>query len=274
MIGRAEFGLRLNTELSYVSDPRYAPCLPTSRLGVAVSELKRAQMNTSDPFSGLTGVHVHCNCDSRDLRQLASTADWLVHNAAFLLRRCTWVNLGGGYLFDEPQEVDAFIDSAQALHSTYGAAVFLEPGAALVQSAGRLECTILDITTAGGVRTAILDASVNHLPNVFSYQEPPFISNSSSKGQFRYALAGPTCLAGDIFGTYGFERRLQIGERLSIPNVGAYTFAKSHMFNGVALPSVYLEHSDRGLERIRRYEFSDFKSIYAAASPAGHAASL
>jgi carboxynorspermidine decarboxylase len=268
LAGRIESGLRVNPELSFVTDLRYAPCTGTSKLGITLSGLQQELSKTKDGVLGISGLHVHCNCESHNWEQLAWTVEWMIKNVGFLLERCTWLNIGGGYSFEHPLNTDRFIEAVRTLHSLYSVDVFLEPGAALVENAGSLHASIVDIFPAGAERIAVLDASVNHLPNVFSYQEPPVVRSANPAGRFRYTLAGATCLAGDVFGTYGFTEPLEIGGRIAFLRTGAYTLVKSHMFNGFALPTVYLQRDDNTLELIRRYEFADFASIYAGVGPA------
>ncbi len=53
-----------------------------------------------------------------------------------LLQQVKWINLGGGYLFDGSEDLPALYEAVEFLRSSYGLEVFLEPGAALIQSAG------------------------------------------------------------------------------------------------------------------------------------------
>ena len=55
-------------------------------------------------------------------------------------------------------------------------------------------------------------------------------------------------MAGDIFGTYRFDVPLTIGGRVIFTEAGAYTQAKSHRFNGINLPSVWVISPDGSLE--------------------------
>jgi carboxynorspermidine decarboxylase len=258
-------GLRVNPELSFVQDPRYAPCRPDSKLGIRLVDLQDAFAPKGSMPPLPSGIHMHANCESRDLQELASTIDWLEENVPFLLQHCKWVNLGGGYLLENARNIGCFNDAVARLRTRYGVEVLLEPGAGLVQRCGQMIASVVDLFQSGTSCIAVIDASVNHLPNVFSYQEFPIIHGATSPGAFKYTIVGPTCLAGDVFGTYEFDCPLSIGMRLTFNEVGAYTMVKSHMFNGFGLPTVYLRNIDQQMTLLRRYDYTDFETIYAGA---------
>ena len=71
--GTTSLGLRLNPELSFVPDPRYDPARPGSKLGVPLSGLEKVARLPG----GLEGVHIHNNCESDDLSQLAQSSQAL-----------------------------------------------------------------------------------------------------------------------------------------------------------------------------------------------------
>ena len=66
----------------------------------------------------------------------------------------------------------------------------------------------------------MLDTTVNHVPEVFEYQFEPDIEDHDDQGDYEYILAGSSCLAGDVLGVYAFNRRLTIGSRVVLTNVG------------------------------------------------------
>jgi carboxynorspermidine decarboxylase len=58
------------------------------------------------------------------------------------------------------------------------------------------------------------------------------------KGSHRYMVAGRTCLAGDVFGTYDFPEKLKVGSRVVFADAAGYTMVKKNWFNGVPMPSI------------------------------------
>jgi len=259
-LGRAQCGLRVNPQLPLVRDKRYNPCRPQSKLGVPLEDLTAIANIAPTRLAEISGLHVHSNCDASDLKGLLATVRRLDDRLSELLRQMQWINLGGGYLFDEAVSLTPFYEAVELLQSKYSLQVFIEPGAAIVRKAGYVVSTVLDIFASEGKTVVILDTTVNHMPEIFEYQFEPDILGSTEDGRFIYILAGCTCLAGDLFGEYTFAEPLEVGSRVVFANVGAYTLVKAHMFNGINLPTIYsLTHEGR-LVMKKRFTYEDFAS--------------
>ena len=246
--GGVRCGLRVNPGLSHVDDERYDPGRPQSKLGVGIDDLPAG----GAPLPGVSGLHVHDNCDSHDLTQLLETVLRLDARLGRLLDVMEWINLGGGYLFGEIDDLQPLYEAAGLLKMRYGLDVYVEPGAALVRDAGCLVSTVLDLFDTGGKQIAVLDTTVNHMPEVFEYQFKPDVAGDVGTGGHRYVLAGRSCLAGDVFGEYGFDEPLEPGSRVVFTSAGAYTLVKAHTFNGIDLPAVYMMEEDGKLTLERR----------------------
>ena len=104
---------------------------------------------------------------------------------------------------------------------------------------GYLVSEVLDLFQSDGKGVAVLDTTVNHMPEVFEYQYRPEVLGHSDAGSQEYVLAGISCLAGDVFGEYRFDEPLRVGSRVVFTDVGAYTIVKASTFNGIPLPTVY-----------------------------------
>ena len=155
-----------------------------------------------------------------------------------------WINLGGGYLLDAPARSTCSPKRSSRCDRVMASSVYIEPGAALVRKAGYLVASVIDLFRSGGKTIAVLDTTINHVPEVFEYQFEPDVLGHDDDGEYEYLLAGSSCLAGDLMGDYAFERRLRIGSRVVLSNVGAYAIVKAHMFNGINLPSIYSVTAD------------------------------
>jgi len=82
--------------------------------------------------------------------------------------------------------------------------------------------------------------------------------NNTPKGPFRYMVAGRSCLAGDIFGTYSFKKRLRPGSIIRFKDAGGYTMVKKNWFNGLAMPSIAVKKLNGKTELIREFSYKDF----------------
>ena len=260
----ASLGIRINPEIRFADDERYDPCRPHSKLGVPLSDFAE-RARRSGAAHMLEGAHMHSNCESDDLGELARTADALPP-ALDALSNLRWVNLGGGYYLDEDADAELLASAVSRLKSERGVDVFIEPGTALVQSAGFLVAETLDVFDSGGVDVAVLDASTSHLPEVFEYGFAPRIVRQDEDADVRAAqtaarptiLAGKTCLAGDMFGRYNLPRPVRAGERMAIMDAGSYAHSRAAPFNGVPVPSAIILRENGEFETVSEYGFADF----------------
>jgi carboxynorspermidine decarboxylase len=254
-------GLRVNTNLKFVSDDRYNPCKNESKLGVSLDQLLAIPPKK---LRGIDGILFHTNCESKDFNELMENVKHLDKNIPDLLKSLNYVNIGGGYLFDDKTDWEPFINAVNLLVSKYDLEVFFEPGKGIVSEAGYLVSSVVDLFVSDGKIIAVLDTTVNHMPEVFEYQYKPSVMQESDDGKHRYILAGASCLAGDLFGEYSFDEPLEVGSKIVFEDMGAYTFVKANMFNGINLPSIYLLRESGELQLIREFDDQDFLSIYGA----------
>jgi carboxynorspermidine decarboxylase len=262
---RMRTGLRINPQISHVDDERYDPCRKHSKLGEPASNLRR--LKTLPP--GISGIHFHNNCEADDFSGLKPTIERLQCEIPHILAQISWINLGGGYGWSAPHAAGQLIEATALLRSTSILDIYIEPGAALVRDGGTFVASVVDLIDTDGRTVAVLDTSVNHMPEVFEYGDQPGIEptvlgtyDDPAAGEgFGYILAGSTCLAGDVFGTYQFAEPLAIGSRVVFPAMGAYSLVKAHMFNGQPLPNVYLELDDGSFLLRRASSFTDFASF-------------
>ena len=253
---KTSLGIRVNTRVSSVPDRRYDPCGPSSKLGIPIEQA--TAVLTSFP-TNLDGLHIHTNADSIDFGELLANVEVLIQSLPDGLQ-LKWVNLGGGYLFEDAPDLAPLIQAVHLVQESFGAEVFLEPGAGLVRSSGFLVGSVLDIFDVDGSRIAVLDTTVNHMPEVLEFNYSPDVLGQREDGLFEYTLAGSTCLAGDIFGTYRFAEPLGVGAKVVFEDAGAYTLAKAHRFNGVNLPMVGIIGADGEYRARKTYDFPDFAS--------------
>ena len=260
LLRRTSCGVRINPKISFVDDYRYDSCRKHSKLGVSIDSLARVMEDDPSMLRGIEGLHFHSNCDSSDFGQLLKTVTHLDTQLGDLLSRMRWINIGGGYLFEESQNLDPLYEALTLLKGKYDLEVFIEPGAALIRDAGYIVSSVLDIFESDAKRIAILDTAVNHMPEVFEYQFEPDVIGHRDEGEHEYILAGCTCLSGDVFGEYRFDELLEIGSRVIFSNMGAYTLVKAHMFNGVNLPTIYSLTESGELVMKKRFSYEDFAS--------------
>jgi carboxynorspermidine decarboxylase len=105
---------------------------------------------------------------------------------------------------------------------------------------------------------AIVDSSTEaHMLDLLLYRTNAKIE-PSGQGNFKYMLAGSSCLAGDIFGTFYFKSRLKIGNIIRISDAAGYTMVKKNWFNGLKMPSIVVKKLNGSIKVVRRFEYKDF----------------
>ena len=253
-------GIRINPQLSLVADNRCDPCRLGSQLGVPISSLRASLADDASLFNNLSGLHFHTNCESRDFADLLATAQKIRLVLPHLLDNLRWINIGGGYLFTNAQNSASFSEAVDLLRGSSDCAVYCEPGAGLVAEAAILLCEVVDIFISDSQQIAIVDTTVNHLPEVLQFDTKPRLLEHDAAGPYSYVIAGCTCLPADVFGRYSLIAPLKVGHRLVFLDVGAYSYVKMDMFNGVSLPAVYRRQQDGTISLERHSEYWDYAS--------------
>jgi len=258
LVDRVKCGLRVNPGMSLVRDLRYDPCRENSKLGVPLDHLEEIHRQVPNRIDGISGLHFHTNSEASEFSGLLATIRHLADRIGPFLEKAEWINLGGGYLFDDPDTLGDFHESVNLLRSRFELEVFVEPGAAMVRQGCYLVASVVDIFVSGDKSVAVLDATTNHWPEVFEYEFAPDVIGDTEEGQYEYLLAGGTCLAGDLFGVYAFDEPLDVGSKIVFANAGAYSWAKANYFNGINLPSIYALTAEGKLVLEKSFTYEDF----------------
>lgn len=253
----AIIGLRVNPRLSLVKNSAlYDPSAPNSRFGVNASAL------TDEILEQVDLLHFHNLCENMAEDSVALIMH-VMEKFGHALKKVKALNLGGGHFITHPDyDSDALTSALQKLKSAYDLEVILEPGAAHVLDAGYLVTRVLDIFESGGMQHAILDTSAStHMPDVLEVPYRPPLMNSGKREEkpHTYLLGGRTCMAGDVIGEYSFDTPLKLGDVLIFEDMAQYTLVKNTTFNGVPLPDIGILHEDETYERIKSFDYQDFK---------------
>ena len=254
-------GLRINPECSTQEGHEiYDPCANGSRLGVTRSILDREM--TPDVLEMLDGIHFHTLCEQNS-DALEITLKAVEEKFGDILPSMKWINMGGGHHITKDDYDVAKLESLIVYtKDKWGVEVYLEPGEAVALNAGYLLSRVLDIVENGDDKIAILDASAAcHMPDVIEMPYTPPLMNAVTDDTkpFRYRLAGPTCLSGDVIGDYSFDSELETGDMLVFGDMAIYTTCKNNTFNGMPLPDIFRLGSDGSIEKLTGFGYGDFK---------------
>ena len=254
-------GLRINPECSTQEGHEiYDPCAAGSRLGVTRSVWDKEM--TPDVFELLDGIHFHTLCEQNS-DALEITLKAVEEKFSDVLPSMKWLNMGGGHHITKADyDIKTLERVILYAKDKWGVEVYLEPGEAVALNAGYLMTRVLDIVENNGIKIAILDSSAAcHMPDVIEMPYTPPLLNAVTDDTkpYKYRLAGPTCLSGDVIGDYSFDNELKRGDMLIFGDMAIYTTVKNNTFNGMPLPDIYKLGSDGSVEKITDFGYSDFK---------------
>ena len=264
-----------------------------SQISIATN-VHKSQMSIP---SLVDGLHFHCLCE-QGVEELRKVLAGFEAKFGDLLPQMKWVNFGGGHHITRADyDVDGLVALLLDFRRRYPhLTLYLEPGEAVALNAGTLEATVLEIQPPGadGISNAILDVSAAcHMPDVLEMPYTPRVTGAdaincvppAADAQERvppadcptsdaacrtshvacppsnhvYRFGGPTCLAGDVIGTYSFPQPLAEGDRVVFEDMAIYSMVKNNTFNGMALPSIAVRRADGTVETLKAFGYADFK---------------
>jgi carboxynorspermidine decarboxylase len=245
-------GLRINPGVSHSDFDLADPARACSRLGVLdLEEIRQAE-------TLISGAMFHCNCENKDLKSFRKIVEHIARTYGPLLQKLEWVSLGGGiYFTQDGYPLDAFSETLAEFSRRFQVQVYLEPGETVVTESGYLVTQVLDIVH-NQKDIAIVDAAVEtHMLDLLVYRTNAKIDPPQSNGH-SYMVAGRTCLAGDVFGTYAFPEKLQVGSLIPFADAAGYTMVKKNWFNGVAMPSIVIRRLDGRVDLVKQFTYEDY----------------
>lgn len=244
-------GLRVNPGVSTSEFPLADPARPFSRLG----EHDPAKIALA--IDQISGFMFHNNCENESFARFDEMLTGIEARFGELLSQVEWVSLGGGIHFTgEDYPLDAFCQRLKSFSKRWGVQVYLEPGEAAITNTTTLEVTVLD-TLFNGKQLAIVDSSIEaHLLDLLIYRETAKLL--PNQGEHEYLVCGKSCLAGDIFGEFKFQKPLEVGDRLSFQDTAGYTMVKKNWFNGVKMPAIAVKQLDGRIELVKEFTYGDF----------------
>ena len=248
-------GIRINPECSTQEHGIYDPCSKGSRLGVTLANFK------PELLDGIAGLHFHTLCE-QGVDALEITLKAVEEKFGKWLPMMKWVNFGGGHHITKPDyDVDKLIKIIKEFKEKYQVEVYLEPGEAVALDTGFLVAEVLELIENDG-QIVILDTSAAcHMPDVLEMPYRPFVIGSGEAGEkkYTYTFGGPTCLAGDMIGTYSFDEPLNVGDKVVFCDMAIYSMVKNNTFNGMPLPAIVAVDKERNVSIVRQFGYEDFK---------------
>lgn len=248
----AQIGLRVNPGISYSDFDLADPARQYSRLGIVDKAVLEKQI------SRLNGLMFHYNCENDDVDIFSEQLDQIAKCYGDMLKQVQWVSLGGGcYFTKEGYPIEKFSKKLADFAKQFDVQVYLEPGESAITNCAELVTHVVDLVH-NEMNIAIVDASVEaHMLDLLIYRLSAKME-TSDKGNYEYMVAGRSCLAGDIFGTFRFNDKLEIGSEIRFADAAGYTLVKKTWFNGLQMPAIAVCRLDGTIEVIRKFGYKDF----------------
>lgn len=219
----------------------------------AMQLLRCAQELGLNPF-GIT-IHVGSQCEQvGDWQRAAEACYRLADEALGGGIPLQAFSLGGGLPVSYQEPVISLAEIAEVMLSAISAAdphgqlqFMLEPGRAIVSTAGKLHASVIAIAERDDATWVYLDVGIYHgLSEKLSLHGGfvlPIETQHPHRGTRAYRLAGPTCDSTDTLpGIYNLPE-LHVGDRVTFRCAGSYTTSLATGFNGFAPPSTRVSAS-------------------------------
>lgn len=253
VVQHMNLGLRINPQFSYSHFDVADPARKYSRLGVSDG---KAILHVADL---IRGAMFHYNCENDNFENFSSLLDTISTHYDKLLHKLKWVSLGGGFYFTkENYPIEQFAEKLKKFSQRFNVQVYVEPGEATITNSSYLVTKVLDIVH-NELDIAIVDSSVEaHMLDLLIYRTSAKMDGTGN-GKFPYMIAGKSCLAGDIFGTFHFTSPLNVGSIIQIADAAGYTMVKKNWFNGIQMPSIVIKRINGTYECVKKFTYNDFK---------------
>ncbi|SDF82156.1 carboxynorspermidine decarboxylase [Sporomusa acidovorans] len=248
----AKLGLRVNPGISYSHFDLADPARSYSRLGVVDKAMLAKQIPR------LSGLLFHYNCENDDFDAFSRQLDTIGEHYGDLLEKLQWISLGGGlYFTKEGYPVEKFCQKLAEFAKRFDLQVYLEPGESAITGCAELVTRVVDLVQ-NEIDIAIVDASVEaHMLDLLIYRQAAKL-DTGGRGRYRYMVAGRSCLAGDVFGTFQFNEKLEIGSEIRFADAAGYTMVKKNWFNGLKMPAIVVRRLNGTEELVKEFDYTDF----------------
>ena len=252
IVKNKNLGIRVNPKISYSHFDLADPARKYSRLGVIN---KKEILSNLDKIDGLM---FHFNCENEDVNFLEKSFIYIGKRYSTALKKVNWISFGGGIYFTKAgYNIEKFCKILKDFSKKHNVQIFLEPGESSITMSAKLVTSVLDITK-NEKNIAVIDSSTEaHMLDLLTYHTPAKMAKQKN-AKYEYIVAGRTCLAGDVFGTYKFSKPLKVGDKIEFEDVAGYSMVKMNWFNGVKMPSIVVKRLNGKIDIIRNFTYKDF----------------
>jgi diaminopimelate decarboxylase len=243
---KARIALRVNPDVPAETHPYISTGLQQHKFGVAIRDAAVLYLEAAGArYLEVAGVSVHIGSQITDASPFAATAARVAKLVTSLRadgHNIRFVDIGGGLGIDyEAESSDGWSERV----ADYAAAILgemdsvkvellLEPGRAIVASAGVLVTRVLNVKQSGNKTFVIVDAAMNDLirPSLYSAFHHIVPIQARPDAPTRVVdVVGPICETGDFFARDRQLPACKTGDLLAILDAGAYGMSLASNYN-------------------------------------------
>ncbi len=236
----APISFRVNPNVDAKTHPYISTGLRDNKFGVAYDDaLPLYRKASSLPHIVIKGIDYHIGSTVTDIAPFAEAFEkvlLLVDQLEAESIAISHIDIGGGvgirYKDETPPTIAEYASHLLKLMGARKQSILMEPGRALVGSAGILLTRVEYLKHQESRNFAIVDAAMNDLirPALYqAYHQIVTVAPSQAAPQ-TYDVVGPVCESADFLG-HGRELALQEGDLLAVLATGAYGAAMSSNYN-------------------------------------------
>lgn len=238
----ANIALRVNPNIIHTSHPYISTGSNENKFGIDCSQaLEVYKLAASLSHIKVKGIACHIGSQITTLEPFLNAIEQLL----IIIKKLEsnnidleYIDIGGGlgiiYQDENPPTPNEYINAVLEKLQDCKLELHIEPGRALVASAGILLTRVEYLKTTANNNFAIVDAAMNDLIRPALYQSfhdvlPVQLSNAHVNSK-PYSIVGPICESGDFIAN-NRTIDLKAGDLLAIKDCGAYGFSMSSNYN-------------------------------------------
>ncbi|NLP48292.1 MAG: diaminopimelate decarboxylase [Clostridiales bacterium] len=251
-----------------------------SKFGFALETgeaMQAAQVAMKSKMLDLVGLHCHIGSQIFDVAPFEYTAKIMLGLMADIKeetgRELNELNLGGGfgipYLSTDPKHpfenymaaVSKVLKSETARLGLKMPYVLIEPGRAIVGTAGLTLYTVGSVKNIPGVRTYVaVDGGMGDNPrySLYGAHYEVICANKADRPRDLVAtIAGRYCESGDLIQENTRIQKVQEGDILAVLSTGAYNYSMASNYNRVGRPPVIFANQGQHTLVVKRESYDD-----------------
>jgi diaminopimelate decarboxylase len=251
----ATVSLRVNPDVDAKTHPYISTGLKENKFGIPVDQAEFLYASSRRfPNIRMAGLDCHIGSQLTELDPFVEACGKMLELLDRLEARGLHIehlDLGGGlgirYSGETPPAVADYVSALCAQMRGRPTRVLIEPGRALVGTAGLLLSRVEYLKHASYRNFAIVDAAMNDLirPALYDAHHEILPVEPRKDGDLKtYQIVGPVCETGDFL---GHDRKLALaqGDLLAIMSAGAYGMSMSSNYNTRARAAEVMIDEDR-----------------------------